>query len=239
MSAEECVIEIACDGSLYCLPPRLRSATAPSQGGRAGMTPARLPGMMDQLGFFEIEPRMPAGFVYQRDLLTRAEETALVDQIGELQFKEFEFHGFVGKRRVVSFGWRYDFSERRVERSREIPSFLLPVRAAAARFAGLDPDALQHVLVTEYGVGAAIGWHKDKAVFDHVIGVSLLSSCEFRLRRAAGDDWERATITVEPRSGYLLTGPARTEWEHSIPGVKSLRYSITFRDFLGEPPTED
>jgi hypothetical protein len=30
----------------------------------------------------------------------------------------------------------------------------------------------------------------------------------------------------------LLRGPSRTEWEHSIPGVESLRYSITFRNVL-------
>src|SRR6185437_1327114 len=98
-----------------------------------------------------------------------------------------------------------------------------------AAFAGLASALLQHVLVTEYAPGAAIGWHKDKAVFGEVVGISLLSSCVFRLRRRAGRTWERASFTAEPRSAYLLEGPARTEWEHSIPAVDRLRYSITFR----------
>jgi alkylated DNA repair dioxygenase AlkB len=84
-------------------------------------------------------------------------------------------------------------------------------------------------LITEYSPGTTIGWHCDKGVFDDVVGVSLLSPCLFRLRRKAGAAWERYSLTVEPRSVYLLRGAARTEWEHSIPAVETLRYSITFR----------
>ena len=103
------------------------------------------------------------------------------------------------------------------------------IRERAARFAGVTPDALAHALVLEYPPGAAIGWHRDRPVFDDVIGISLTSPCTFRFRRKAGAKWERKSITAEPRSMYLLRGPARTEWEHSIPGVDTLRYSITFR----------
>jgi alkylated DNA repair dioxygenase AlkB len=96
----------------------------------------------------------------------------------------------------------------------------------------MRPDDLQQALVTEYDVGAAIGWHRDKPMFGQVIGVSLLSSCRFRLRRKVGSGWERAALIAEPRSAYLLSGPSRTEWEHSIPAVDALRYSITFRNFI-------
>jgi alkylated DNA repair dioxygenase AlkB len=93
----------------------------------------------------------------------------------------------------------------------------------------MEPAEVQHALVTEYQPGAAIGWHRDKDVFGDVIGVSLLSPCNFRLRRKLGPKWERASIVAEPRSVYLLRGAARTDWEHSIPAVDELRYSITFR----------
>jgi alkylated DNA repair dioxygenase AlkB len=87
------------------------------------------------------------------------------------------------------------------------------------------------VLVTEYGPGAAIGWHRDKAVFGEVVGLSRLAPCTFRLRRAIGEsEWERVSLVAAPRSAYLLSGPARTEWEHSIPPVAALCYSITFRN---------
>ena len=105
--------------------------------------------------------------------------------------------------------------------------YILPARAAD--FAGLAPEDLPHALVTEYSPGTTIGWHRDKGVFNDVVGVSLLAPCTFRLRRKAGSGWERYSLHVAPRSAYLLRGTARTEWEHSIPAVEALRYSITFR----------
>lgn len=177
---------------------------------------------------------LPAGFKYQPDLISKETERTLVEQIAGLPLKEFEFQGFLGKRRIVSFGWRYDFNGGGLQRTEDLPTFLLPVREQAAAFAGMPPERLQQVLLTEYKPGVQIGWHKDRSVFGEVIGVSLLSSCTFRLRRKLGTKWERASIVAEPRSAYLLSGPARTEWEHSIPGVEGLRYSITFRNFKND-----
>jgi alkylated DNA repair dioxygenase AlkB len=184
-----------------------------------------------QLSLFEHEPRrLPEGFSYRADLLSAGEERDLVEEFAELPFEEFKFHGFLGKRRVVPFGWQYDFNESELRRTDDIPPFLQPIRDKAAGFAGLSPSDLQQVLLTEYRPGAAIGWHKDKSVFGEVVGISLLSPCVFRFRRRTGAGWQRASFIAEPRSAYLLKGPARTEWEHSIPAVDSLRYSITFRN---------
>jgi alkylated DNA repair dioxygenase AlkB len=184
-----------------------------------------------QLSLFGAGAKLPEGFQYQPDLVSPDQEQRLVEQIRQLPLKEFEFQGYVGKRRVMSYGWQYDFNERTLRRSQGLPSWLLPLRELAAGFAGMKPADLQQALVTEYDIGAAIGWHRDKAMFGQVIGISLLSSCRFRLRRKAGPAWERASLIVEPRSAYLLSGASRTEWEHSIPAVDALRYSITFRNF--------
>jgi alkylated DNA repair dioxygenase AlkB len=196
--------------------------------------------MRAQLNLFGSAESLPEGFRYRADVLTAHQEAALIERFEGLPFKEFEFHGFLGKRRIVSYGWKYDYSAQQALRSEDIPDFLLPVREAAARFAGMEPSAFQQVLLTEYRPGASIGWHRDKAVFGEVIGLSLASPCLFRFRRkrtsASGTNWQRANVTIEPRSAYLLQGPARTVWEHSIPAVDSLRYSITFRTFKG--PTE-
>lgn len=174
-------------------------------------------------------PDRPDGFRYQSELIGAHDEAALLTHVRALPFREFEFHGHTGKRRVVSFGWKYDFDERGLRKVDDMPEFLLSLRAPAAEFAGLDAATLQHALVTEYGPGAGIGWHRDKSVFAEVVGISLLAPCVLRLRRRTGNKWDRVNVLAEPRSAYLLSGVARTEWEHSIPPVSELRYSITFR----------
>ena len=185
---------------------------------------------MGQLGLFDGDAGLPEGLQYQAGLISDSEEAQLLHEIKELPFKAFEFHGHLGNRRVVSFGWQYDFSTEKLRKTEDMPGFLLPVWESAARFAGIAASELQHVLITEYGPGAGIGWHRDKAVFGKVVGISLLSNCTFRLRRKAGLSWERASLVAERGSVYLLDGPSRTEWEHSIPPVESLRYSLTFRN---------
>ena len=184
-------------------------------------------------------PQLLDGFRYEREFITPSEESGLVARVRDLPFKEFDFHGFKGKRRVVSFGWSYNYSGSGLEPAPDIPDFLLELRTRAALFGRLDPNSLRQVLVTEYGPGSGIGWHRDKAVFGQVIGISLLSECVLRFRRKVGEklsskqkrlrEWERVNILAEPRSAYLLSGPTRFEWEHSILRVDQLRYAITFR----------
>jgi alkylated DNA repair dioxygenase AlkB len=183
----------------------------------------------DQPSLFEPSPALPAGFRYRADLISPDQERDLLDRLAGLAFAAFEFQGHAGKRRVVSVGWAYDFNTGELRRAKDIPPFLLPFRDAAAAFASLAPPGLPHALVTEYPPGVGIGWHRDKAVFEDVVGVSLASPCVFRLRRKAGAGWERASLVLEPRSAYPLRGPSRTEWEHSIPAAGGSRYSVTFR----------
>lgn len=190
-----------------------------------------------QFNFFDGKRRVtrgnfPEGFGYQSALIGPGEEDVLVARVRELPFREFEFHGYLGKRRVVSFGWHYDFSGQRLRKADDIPEFLLALRERAAPLANLEPSAFQHVLVTEYSPGVGIGWHRDKAVFGQVVGISLLAPCILRFRRKVGEKWERSNIAIEPRSAYVLTGPARLVWQHSISRVDDLRYSITFRNLL-------
>lgn len=182
-----------------------------------------------QRALFRELPNLPEGFVYYQELLSPEEEWSLIEFFEHLPFRAFELRGFLGKRRTVSFGWRYDFNVRHLHEADRIPTFLLALRQKAARFAGLSEDRLQHALVTEYAPGAAIGWHKDRPEFDDVIGFSLKAACLFRFRRKRATRWERASIELQPRSVYLLRGPARWDWQHSIPPVDKLRYSITFR----------
>jgi alkylated DNA repair dioxygenase AlkB len=173
----------------------------------------------------------PEGFDYRPDFISPAEEQTLVERLRGLPFAPFQFHGFEGARRVVSFGWRYDFNEGGLKRAEPMPDWLGPLAARAAAFAGVAPDAVAHALLIEYAPGAGIGWHRDRPPFEDVVGVSLLSPCHLRFRLREGAGWRRAKVEVRPRSAYLLRGPARRLWEHSIVPMTTLRYSITFRTF--------
>jgi len=175
-------------------------------------------------------PSLPEGFSYFGQAISAENESLLLAQLANLPFKEFQFRGFEGKRRVVSFGWRYDFNDHKVLQAEPIPPFLLEIYRSVQAASGFVLRELQQVLVSEYAPGAPIGWHKDRPVFGEIMGLSLASSCSFRLRKRFGGKWQRVTVRLEPRSAYFLEGAVRWEWEHSIPPVKTLRYSITFRN---------
>jgi len=180
------------------------------------------------------EPAAVPGFRYQAELFSCDEELSFVRAFERLPFKPFEFHGYLGNRRVVSFGLRYDYSGARLREAAPIPDFLLPLRAIAARFSGQAEDALVHTLVTEYAPGAGIGWHRDKGQFGKVVGLSFCEPCRLRFRRRDGARWERRAVNVAPRSAYLLDGEARHVWEHSISPMEKLRYSVTFRSLAAD-----
>ena len=186
-----------------------------------------------QLSLFGGGPALPEGLEYRPGLIDPAEEAALAARLGALPFKPFEFQQYVGNRRTVSFGWRYAFDGSGLAPTEAMPEWLRPARERAAAAAGLEPDALQHALVTEYAPGAGIGWHRDRPVFGDVVGISLLAPARLRFRRKAGEKWERFALLAEPRSAYVLRGPAREEWQHSIAPMEALRYSITFRSLRG------
>jgi alkylated DNA repair dioxygenase AlkB len=183
----------------------------------------------DQPTLLAADPALPEGLVYRPGVISIEEERSLAERIAGLPFRPFEFHGFTGNRRTVSFGWHYSFDGSGLAPTEPIPEWLLPLRAAAAALASQPADALVHALVIEYAPGAGIGWHRDRPVFGDVVGISLLAAAPLRFRRRAGAKWERFTLAAQPRSAYLLHGAARNEWEHSIPALDALRYSVTFR----------
>jgi alkylated DNA repair dioxygenase AlkB len=172
---------------------------------------------------------MPEGFRYQPEFIDPQTEADLVRHLRMLELKPFEFHGYLGNRRVVSFGLRYNYDQRDVQSAPQIPTFLDDLRAKAAAFANRSAQEVKQVGINEYRAGAGIGWHRDKPEFGDVIGASLLTPAKIRLRKQHGQKWERRALVLQPRSIYVLSGASRREWEHSIPAVEELRYSIMFR----------
>lgn len=169
------------------------------------------------------------GLRYEDAVITQGEEQALIERVGALDLAPFRFHGWTGNRRTHSFGWRYDFEDSSFAPAEPIPDWLQPLRERTACFAGVSPGDFAHVMLARYDPGAGIGWHRDRDVFEQVVGVSLgtIAVLRFRKRTAAG--FQRAKLEVHPRSAYLLSGPSRHQWEHRISPGDQLRFSITFR----------
>lgn len=170
-----------------------------------------------------------AGLRYREDVLSLAEEQALLEQLGGLDLAPFRFHGWLGNRKTQSFGWRYDFDDASFTPAEPIPNWLDEVREIAADFAGVQPQDFVHVLLARYDPGAGIGWHRDRDVFDKVVGFSLNTPATLRFRQRTPSGFKRTNLEVMPRSAYLLSGEARHDWEHSIAPGQELRFSITFR----------
>ena len=170
-----------------------------------------------------------AGLRYAEAAISVGEQRELLDRLEPLDLAPFRFHGWVGNRRTQSFGWRYDFDDASFAAAEPIPDWLQPLRDRAAAFAGLKPSDFVHVLLARYDPGAGIGWHRDRDVFEQVVGFSLRTSATLRFRQRIASGFRRANLEVAPRSAYLFSGEARHDWEHSIAPGDALRFSITFR----------
>ena len=186
------------------------------------------PGLPDQLTLFADAPMLPAGLRYDANFISPAVESEPIGHVSALPLQPFQFGKYEGKRRVASFGWRYDYAQRLLVQAEVIPDWLGPLIEQVEAFGGPDTQ-IDQVLCTEYENGVGIGWHRDKPHFDRIFGVSLGSPCRLRFRRQAGETWERFSLEAAPRSLYAMSGPSRLEWEHSISAVEALRYSLTFR----------
>ena len=172
----------------------------------------------------------PEGLVYRPDFVTEAEERGLLDAMEAVDFREVTMHGQTARRTVRHYGLDYDYEAWKVTPADPLPHELEWVRARCAELAGVEPADLAQVLVSRYPPGAGIGWHRDAPMFGaSVVGVSVGSPCRMRFQRGKGDERRVFALELEPRSAYVLSGPARSAWQHSIPATKEPRYSLTFR----------
>jgi alkylated DNA repair dioxygenase AlkB len=184
---------------------------------------------MAMLDLFDA-PVLP-GLAARPGLVDGTQERALIGAIDATDLTPFRFQGWTGKRLTTSFGFNYDFETQRLARAAPIADWLLDVRAQMAAFAGIEPNLLIQALLIRYDPGAGIGWHRDRPVFEHVVGISLGAPATLRLRRRTPVGFDRAAVPLAPRTPYHLSGEARHVWEHSIAPMAEPRWSITFRSF--------
>ena len=172
----------------------------------------------------------PEGLIYLPGFLSEEEERGLLEHARAAAYAEIRMRGQVARRRTAHFGWLYGYESWQVEPGPAIPDFLLPLRARCAELMGEAPERLVEALLSEYTPGATIGWHRDAPMFGpSVVGVSLGSACRMRFQRGQGEERRTYEVELAPGSVYVLSGAARSQWQHSIPAVKEPRYSITFR----------
>lgn len=196
------------------------------------------------LSLFEGPAKVPEGFIYRSNFISQAEEQELIREIQQLHLAPFQYYQFTGKRRTVSFGWQYEFGNKEITTAPDMPGFLLPIRTRAATFFSMDPNDLVQTTIIEYSIGSPIGWHRDIPHFGIVVGISLGGACRMKFReqdRAQSKNLKRGeilSIELQPRSIYLMSGPSRENWQHSIAPVKELRYSIMLRNLRSKPETE-
>jgi len=172
---------------------------------------------------------LPRDFVLKEDFVNESEARRLIEYIQTIEFGNVQMYGVTARRRVAQFGWRYSFDTYQLTPAAPLCPELLVLRNRVAPLAGITADRFSEALVTEYPPGAGIGWHRDAPQFGIVAGISLGAECRMRFQRGEGSERITAAALLAPRSIYLLTGEARSLWQHMIPAVKAPRWSITFR----------
>lgn len=182
--------------------------------------------------------KLPPGFVYQPEFLTAAEEAELLACFAGQEFRNSTYKDYTARRRGACFSLHRDTVDQGGSPRPVAPDCLLTLAIRVAARFGFGPEAFAHALITEYPPGAPMGWHRDAPPCAEIYGVSLASDCVFRLRPlwaadpAVGMALRKANtldLTAQPRSLYVMSGPARSDWQHAIAPVKELRYSVTLR----------
>ena len=180
---------------------------------------------------------LPEGLVYEPGFLAEAEEHDVLEVLARFELQPYVLHDTPSRRLVRSFGLSQVAGAYDLGPPGPIPAELEWLRERSAGLMGREPGELAELLVSRYPPGAGIGWHRDLPQFGEVAGISLLTACRMRFRRGRTRAWETAELTLEPRSAYVLSGPARTQWQHSIPPVTEERWSMTFRTLRSRTST--
>jgi alkylated DNA repair dioxygenase AlkB len=175
---------------------------------------------------------LPRGLVYREDFITPEEEQGLLATIRELPLREAQYQQYTARRRTVSYGSSYDFTELQSRPAPPIPEFLGSLRQRAAEWVGVRSEDFVQALISEYQPGTPLGWHRDVPDFEIIVGISLAGTARLRFRPYPWKPEKKSQVfalELAPRSAYMLRDEARWGWQHHVPPTKVLRYSITFR----------
>lgn len=181
----------------------------------------------------------PPGLHFLPDFLSAAEAAQWLARIGELTLVEATYKDYAARRRVASFGGTFNDHALELRAGPDIPSAFGPLLARVAAHLGAPPDAFAHLLVAEYRPGTPLGWHRDVPDFESIVGLSLAGTATMRFRPYPHPAHERRPVLqlqLPPRSLYVIEGPARWHWQHSVAPTPEQRFSITLRTRRGAAP---
>lgn len=192
-----------------------------------------------QSKLFDVSSQLPNGFIYRPDFVTPEEEEVLLAYIDNSDMHHGRFMVDTGperlivetKRKIIGYGWGYDFKHERFVPGPPLPRFLQPLARRIAKWLDISPKRMVEALINDYEPGSGIGWHRDREAFEHIVGISLAGWCRMRVRPLdkIGDRAAIVAVELEPRSAYLMQGVSRWQWQHSVAPVPARRVSITFR----------
>ena len=172
------------------------------------------------------------------EFLAADEAQALVELVRALPLAEARYKDYTARRRVASFGGKFDYDTLTLEHAPPIPAAFMPWVERVSREFEVDVATFAHLLAAEYRPGTPLGWHRDVPDFESIVGLSLLGDATMRFRRYPHRPGERSAalrLALPPRSLYVIEGDARWRWQHSVSPTTELRYSITLRTLRGTP----
>jgi alkylated DNA repair dioxygenase AlkB len=209
-------------------------ATRTARGGRAARGAAMNAIATAQGDLFGLAPALPPGLDFEAALIDAEAERELLALLATLPLRPARFKQYTARRRVFAYGSRFDFDAYRLQPRAigELPAPLHVLRERLAAWAGVAPQDFVHVMVSEYQPGTPLGWHRDAPDYELVVGVSLAGPARLRFRPwppARDDGHAPFALELAPRSAYAMRGVARWVWQHSVPPVPALRYSVTMR----------
>lgn len=188
---------------------------------------------------FDSSHSLPNGLVYRPDFITLAEEESLIAFIqSQPLVNTTDGTGkYIAKRRIAHFGWGLDPDGKHFMAGPTLPDALIPFARRIAKWLAIPSERVVEALVNEYSPGTPLGWHRDNERCEHVVGISLSGWARMRFRPVrpkGGRDAKRdpkdvIALDLEPRSAYIMQGPIRWDYQHSVAATRALRYSITFR----------
>lgn len=177
---------------------------------------------------------LPPGLVFAADFISEQDQAALLAVAAALPLRQARYKEYTARRRVYAYGSRFDFDayKLRPRAIGELPAPLAALREQLAPWAGVQVADFIHVMISEYTPGTPLGWHRDAPDYEVIVGVSLGSPARLRFRpwaQALANKDNIVALDLAPRSAYLMRGVARWGWQHSVPPVPGLRYSVTMR----------